>query len=121
MAISKQKKEKIYADLLENFKNASGVSFTKNFGLTVDEISKIRSDLRESDGKMMLAKKTIIKLAFKEAYGKELTDEMLDGQIAVVFAHGEDAVAPMGAVGKNMKELNTKEGDKILFMGAYFE
>lgn len=69
----------------------------------------------------MLAKKTIIKLAFKEAYGKELTDDMLEGQIAVVFADGEDAVAPMGAVSKHMKELNTKEGDKIVFVGAYFE
>ena len=69
----------------------------------------------------MLAKKTIIKLAFKEAYGKDLTDEMLDGQIAVVFADGEDAVATLGAVNKNMKELNTKEGEKIVFMGAYFE
>lgn len=121
MAISKKKKEKIYADLLDGFKNASGVSFTKNTGLTVEDISNIRADLREADGKMMLAKKTIIKLAFKEVHGVELSDEMLDGQIAVVFAQGEDAVAPMGAVGKNMKDLNTKEGDKIVFQGAYFE
>ena len=121
MAISKAKKEKIYADLLEAFKNAHGVSFTKNTGLTVEDISNIRADLREADGKMMLAKKTIIKLAFKEVNGVELSDEMLDGQIAVIFANGDDAVAPMGAVGKNMKELNTKEGDKIVFMGAYFE
>jgi len=122
MAITKAKKEKIYSELLDGFKNASGVSFTKNTGLTVEDISNIRTDLREVSGRMMLAKKTIIKLAFKEAYGKELTDEMLDGQIAVIFADGEDGVAPMGAVNKNMKTLNTKEtGEKIVFVGAYIE
>lgn len=120
MAISKDKKAQILASLKESFETATAVSFTKSNALTVEEVSTIRSDLRNVGGKMVIAKKTLIKLAFKEVNGQELTDEMLDGQIAVVFS-SEDTVAPMGAVNARMKEFNTKDQTKIEFVGSFMD
>ncbi len=117
MAISKNKKTEILEKLKENFKNSKSVAFTSNNGLTVEEVSELRKDLREVDAKFMLAKKTLIKIAMKEVYDVEMADDNLEWQIAVLFSFG-DEVAGLWKVDKFIKKV--WEG-KVKWSSSYMD
>jgi len=117
MAVNKQKKQEILDALKVDLQNAKSVAFTSNNGLTVEEISDIRGGLREVDAKLMLAKKTLIKIAFKDVYGVELEDSMLEGQIAVLLSFGDE----VGGLGKANGFIKKLGEEKIKWAGSYLD
>lgn len=118
MAVSKAKKSEILETLKVLVKDAQSIGFTSNNGLSVDDITKLRVNLRETNSTITLAKKTLIKIAFKEVYNVEISDDLLPGQIAIVCSN-DDAVAGLGKVNDYIK---TKEGkEKMEWTGSFFE
>lgn len=117
MAVSKAKKSEILEELKTLLKETKSVWFTSNSGLSVDDITNLRISLREVDATITLAKKTLIKIAFKEVYDVELTDDFLPGQIALVCSN-EDAVAGLGKVNDYMKK---DDDDKMVWTASYME
>ncbi len=117
MAINKTKKKEILETLIENFKNTKSVAFTSNNGLNVDEISDLRNNLREVKSTYMLAKKTLIKIAFKKVYDIELEDSMLDWQIALLFSFW-DEVAWLWKIHSFIKEVWE---EKIKWSGSFID
>ena len=118
MAVTKQKKSEILENLKTLIQNAESIAFTSNKGLSVDDITGIRIKLREANSTITLAKKTLIKLAFKEVHNVELPDDILPGQIAMVCSN-DDAVAGLGKVNDYVKSKAGKE--KMEWTWAYFE
>lgn len=118
MAVSKSKKIDILENLKKSIKDAKSVSFTTNNGLTVEEITKLRKDLREVNTSFTLVKKTLIKLAFKEVYNVEIDDSILNGQIAVVCSN-DDAVAGLWKVNDFIKTF--KKDPKVVWAWSYFD
>lgn len=116
MALSRGRKEEILAALVAEFQSAKSAFFTSYTGLSVDEISKLRSDLRASGAKMTVAKKTLIQLAAKQALDLEVPADLLPGPIGVVFGL-EDEIAAAKTVAKWTKD--TKE--KVALEGGIFE
>lgn len=117
MAVTKAKKTDILNMLKDNIKNAQSVAFTTNKWLTVWDITKLRKSLREVNSTFTLAKKTLIKIAFKEVYWVELSDSILQWQIAVVCSN-EDAVSALWKVNSFAKEFKVP---KIVWAWSYFE
>lgn len=117
MAVSKEKKVEIANTLKERFQNAKWVAFTTNVWLTVSEISEMRNNLREANSTYMLAKKTLIKIVFKEVYGKDLSDEFLPGQIGVLFSNN-DSIEWISWLAKSMKKLDAK---KIAWTASFID
>jgi large subunit ribosomal protein L10 len=107
MALTKAQKIEVLNNLKEIIKEAKSVGFTTNSGLTVEEITNLRIGLREVNATFTLAKKTLIKKAFKEVFDVELDDSLLPGQIALVVSN-EDAVAGLGKVNAFRKEIKDK-------------
>lgn len=118
MAVSKSQKIDILENLKKSIKEAKSVSFTTNNWLTVDEITNLRKSLREVNTSFTLAKKTLIKIAFKEVYNIELEDSMLNGQIAVVCSN-DDAIAWLGKVNDFIKSF--KKDPKVVWAWSYIE
>ncbi len=118
MAVTKAQKVSILENLKESIKNAKSISFTTNNWLTVEEITNLRKSLREVNSTFTLAKKTLIKIAFKEVYNVEIDDSILPGQIAVVCSN-DDAVSAMGKVNEFIKEF--KKDPKVVWAWSYFE
>jgi len=116
MALTKAQKSEVLANLKELIKDSKSVGFTTNTGLTVEEITNLRISLREINWTFTLAKKTLIKIAFKEVFDVEIDDSLLPNQIALVVSN-EDAVSSLGKVNTFRKEV---EG-KIEWSGSYFE
>jgi large subunit ribosomal protein L10 len=117
MAVSKQQKSEILADLVSQIKEAKSIGFSKTTGVTVSEFAELRASLREVGATYTLAKKTLIKKAVKEALDIEIDLANLEGQIGMVCSN-EDAVAGLGKVNDKVKET---KGEKIEWAACIFE
>lgn len=115
MAVTKQKKEQILADLNENMKSAKSVFFAKNLGLSVHQSQEMRTKLREGGNNFRVAKKTLIKKAANDGAGVEIPLEALDGAAGAAFAM-EDELSAVKILAKF-----AKESEKIELTGGIFE
>jgi len=119
MALNKAQKTEVLNKLKNLIKDAKSVGFTTNTGLTVEEITNLRISLREVNATFILAKKTLIKIAFKNVYDVELDSSLLPNQIALVLSN-DDAIAGLGKVNDFMKKGQPGE-NKMEWTAAYFE
>ena len=118
MAVTRAKKSEILATLEAHLKDATSVAFTSNNKLTVEDIDSIRDDVRAQNGVFMLAKKTLIRIAFKNVLNADLDLDTLPGQVAIVISKG-DKIAALAAVNKYVAEF--KKEQKIKFVGGYID
>ncbi len=115
MAVTKAQKTAILADLTEQFQTAKSTTFTTYSGLTVGEMQELRRSLRADGARLVVAKKTLIQLAAKEAGLPELAATALEGPIAVAFAH-EDELAAAQAL-----HTFSKDHDQITLTGGILD
>ncbi|MEQ1849335.1 MAG: 50S ribosomal protein L10 [Candidatus Peribacteraceae bacterium] len=94
MALTRDQKVAQVKDLTQKMAKATSIVFTNYLGLTVAQITKLRSELRKGGAEMKVAKKNLIQIAAKEANAPEVTDEMLPGDIACVFSYEEPTAGP---------------------------
>jgi len=116
MALTKAQKVEVLNTLKELIKDSKSVGFTTNTGLSVEEVTNLRVSLREVGATFTLAKKTLIKIAFKEVFDVEIDDSLLPNQIAMVVSN-TDAVSGLGKVNTFKKEVK----EKIEWTWSYFE
>ncbi len=117
MAVTKQQKSEILAGLVEQFKAAKSIGFASTNTLTVGDFADMRKDLREVNATYTIAKKTLIKLALKQALNIEVDLADMPGQIGAVCSN-DDAVAGLGAVNKAVKD---SKGEKVEWTISIFE
>lgn len=118
MAVSKAKKAEQLIALEAHLKDATSVAFTSNQRVTVLEVSNLKKDLRAQNAIFLTAKKTLIRIAFKNVYGVEIDLASLPGQVALVIAKG-DAIAPLGVANKYVNDW--KKEEKMVFVAGYME
>ena len=91
MAISKDKKNTLVADLTELLNNSKMVVYAKYEGLTVAELQELRKLARESDVKIKVVKNRLVKVAMKEIAAYKDTDASnLTGQLLYAMGSDED-------------------------------
>jgi large subunit ribosomal protein L10 len=103
MALTRDQKVAQVKDLTQKMEKATSVVFAHYLGLTVAQITKLRSHLKKEGAEMKVAKKNLIQIAAKEAKAPEVTDDMLPGDIACIFSYEEPTAGP-GAVHKFAKD-----------------
>ncbi len=87
MAVTKAQKTEILADLKDKLQKAKSVMFAHYIGMTVADVSELRSDLKKQNAEMKVAKKTLMQLAAKELNMAEPPDELLDGAVACILSY----------------------------------
>ncbi|WP_086348972.1 50S ribosomal protein L10 [Candidatus Enterococcus clewellii] len=105
------KKAGLVDDVTEQFKAAASVVIVDYRGLTVEEVTNLRKQLRDANVEMKVIKNSILSRAAKAA-GLEGLDEVFTGPTAVAFSN-EDVVAPakiMDEFAKDAKALEIKGG-----------
>ncbi len=91
MAISRDKKNTLVADLTELLNNSKMVVYAKYEGLTVAELQELRKLARESDVKIKVVKNRLVKVAMKEiAAYKDTETSNLTGQLLYAMGSDED-------------------------------
>ena len=74
--ISKEKKEQIIKELLEQVKEAKAVFFVNFLGLKVSEMNGLRQELKKNNAQARVVKKNLAKIVFsQEDYVKEITGD----------------------------------------------
>ena len=92
---STQKIERV-AELKEQIESSEALLLTEYRGLTVSEITELRSSLREGGARFAVIKNTLMKRALEQTDASEL-GSMLDGPSAMAFVR-EDPVAAAKSV-----------------------
>ncbi|KRN48087.1 50S ribosomal protein L10 [Kandleria vitulina DSM 20405] len=95
-------KQAIVDEVAEKLNNSASVVVAEYRGLTVAEVTELRTALRAEDVEMKVYKNKLVKRA-TEAAGMSELDEFLSGPNALVFGHS-DAVAPARVLAKFAKD-----------------
>ncbi|MBU0649128.1 50S ribosomal protein L10 [Patescibacteria group bacterium] len=112
MPKTKEQKKKVVDQLKEKFGKAKSVVFADFQGLKVSEIEELRNKCHEQDIDYTVAKKTLLRLALKEAELKDIEPKEILGSLATVFG-AEDEVAPaklLAEFAKTHQALEIKAG-----------
>ena len=121
MTVTRTKKNETLAVLVEGFGKSKSVALFSTNKVTVAEISVLRKDVLKAKAKVLVAKKTLIALAFKKAFDVELPETALVGQIAVIMAF-DDALAGMNKANKHVVEVKGEDKkSKMAWTGAYLD
>ena len=114
MAISKQKKNELVADLAELLTGAKTTVYAKYQGLTVAEIQELRKAAREAGVKIKVVKNRLVKVAMGQiAVYKDTDTTGLTGQLLYAISD-TDEVAPA----KVLAEF-AKKHDALVLAGGF--
>lgn len=86
--LNKSQKEQIIANLAKSISSSATTVVCNYKGMSVSDFSELRGKLRGQGAELVVAKKTLTKIAFERA-GYELDVTELPGQTAVVFGGDE--------------------------------
>jgi len=97
MPKTREQKSVVVERLTASFKGAKAVTFADYKGLTVPQADELRQKAREAGVEYVVAKKTLITRAAKDA-GYELDAKSMPGMLGAAFS-AEDEVAPAKVLG----------------------
>lgn len=100
-------KATIVEDVKVKFEAAASAVIVDYRGLTVDEVTRLRKELREAGVEMRVIKNSILSRAAKAA-GLEGLDAVFAGPTAIAFSN-EDVVAPAKIIANFAKEAKNLE------------
>lgn len=106
-------KQQRVAELTDLIKNSAAGVLVNYEGITVEEDTKLRKELREADVTYFVEKNTLLKRAF-EAAGYDFTG-VLEGTTALAVSN-DDQTAPARVLGKFAEECN---GEKFFLKAGY--
>lgn len=111
---TRQQKEVITKELAEKIKGAKAAVFSDFKGLTMKDMTALRSELRAEGISLKVVKKTLINIALKEA-GVEADILKMEGQIAVAVSDKDEVAAA-----KIMSKFS-KANDNLKITGGILE
>ncbi|HAU99372.1 MAG: 50S ribosomal protein L10 [Microgenomates group bacterium GW2011_GWF2_45_18] len=103
------------ADVKEKFAKSKSVVIANYSGLSVNQQTKLRAELREAGGEFVVAKNTIVRIALK----KDELNHDLEGQSGVLFSYEDEvsALKKLVEFAKKFEKPVIKSGlmqDKVL-------
>lgn len=104
---AREQKAQIVAEIKEKLSNCSSAILVDYRGLTVEEVTQLRSDFRKNDVDYKVYKNTLTEIAAKELNLDELSP-YLKGPTAIAFGV-KDPVAPAKILTESMKKLKKME------------
>lgn len=99
--ILKQKEEEVNS-LAEKMKDAKLILFADYRGINVEDVTKLRTDLRKSNSEYKIVKNNISRRALAKCELEGL-DELVEGPTAVIIGH-DDYLEPAKAIYEYTKE-----------------
>lgn len=107
MSASVQAKEVVVNDIVDKMKKATGCVFINYIGLTVEEVTNLRSQFRAVGVEYHVLKNTLIKRA-ADIVGIEGLETYLNGPTAVAFTY-DDPTAAARVLNDFMKKVKKTE------------
>jgi len=111
MPLTKIQKQKILEDLKEKVGKQKAIAFVNVSGLKVQDLTKLRREMKKKNCELKVAKKTLIGLALKENK-IEVDLKKMQGEIALGFGY-KDEISPFKTLydfAKNHEQLGILGG-----------
>ncbi len=102
--MAKPEKEQIVAELADKLKEAKSLLLTDFTGLNVEEISELRTQLREAEVEYHIVKNTLARLSVEQLGLTQLL-EHITGPIAIAMSHN-DPIAPAKVITEFSKKID---------------
>jgi large subunit ribosomal protein L10 len=115
MALTRDQKAAQLTELKDKIQKAKSVMFSHYIGLSVADITDLRSKLRAQKAEMKVGKKTLIRIAAKELNLPEVTEESMPGAVACIFSF-DDPIA-----GAQVTHAFAKTHDHVKLIGGIFD
>lgn len=109
-------KKEAVQELQDDFNGATVALFANFSGVTVEEVTSLRKELRSCDTKLKVVKNTLARRALAGT-GAEAASEFLSGPVTVAFGYGQD----IGAPAKALTEFAKENKEKLTVLGAVVE
>jgi len=116
MPKSKDQKKQILKSLNDKIDKSKSIFFTKFNKLTVKENEQLRKSLKDENSEYIVAKKTLLDLAFKNKNISGLDIKKFEGQLSLILGY-KDEIAP-AKIADNFISKNEK---KVEFIGGIME
>ena len=114
MALTKEKKQKVIEKLKENIAQQKSMVFVATEGLKAKELFDLRKKLKAADCLLIVAKKTLLDVAFKEKK-IGIDPEKLAGQVASVFGFKDEISSAKIPYDFSLENKNLK------ILGGFYE
>jgi len=90
LALSKEEKEQIIAEYMERFSKSEALILADYRGMTVANLTRLRTQLRESGNSFMVVKNTLARIAL-DRIGRSVPSEALAGPLAMGLCYKDIA------------------------------
>lgn len=87
--MNRQEKEQAIQLVKHDFETSQATFIVAMQGMTVENIQKLRKELKQQEGSIKVTKNTLLKIATKDMPGLEGLAPFFREQVALVFAHKE--------------------------------
>jgi len=111
--MDRSKKEKIVTNLSKKFDDSNFLILTHNNGLTVEEITNLRNQLREDGSTFNVVKNSLAKIAVTDSKAKDLSDQF-KGPMAIVFSE------ELSSQPKILSDFS-KENENLSIVGGFMD
>lgn len=109
--MKRSEKEQVITEVTETVSRSTAMYFTDFSGLTVEQATDLRRELRKAGIEYRVVKNTLIKKALEQATGYDKVYDKLVGPTGIAFAF-KDAVVPAKVINKFI-EKNQKLSLKV--------
>lgn len=103
MSKTRAQKEQTKDILTQKLGKAKSVVFTDYRGMTMGQLSDLRTKLKEQNAEFTVTKNTLMNLALKDAQLPTPSKEIEEGPTATLFSY-EDEIAPIKTLVKALKD-----------------
>lgn len=115
MPKTRAQKAEIVSKVADRFKSMKAAAFSSVSGYTMAQADDLRAKAREAEVEVFITKKSLLKLAAKEAGLPDFSEDMLEGSVLTAVAYGDEVSAA-----KLLKEL-TKKNEAMSLLGGVLE
>ena len=114
MAITKEKKQSLINEYIQDLQEANNLVLIKQTWLSVPADTEVRRSVRDGDGKYNVIRKRLFLRALKEAGYSQVGFDGMPGSAVAVYAKW-DEYAPLKAVNKYLKDFQKIKDGKASF------
>jgi large subunit ribosomal protein L10 len=100
MPKTRQQKEQTVIELKDKLTKAKLVAFTDYRGLTMSQLSDLRTKLRDVQGEFTITKNNLLKIAISD---KSESSQKFNGPVATLFSY-DDEISPLKVLVKTLKD-----------------
>lgn len=119
MGKNREAKEAKVQEIKQKMEKAQGIIFSKYQGLTVEEDTELRKNLREAGVEYKVYKNKLSALAAKQL-GYDKAEQVLEGPISIAFGY-EDPTAPARIINDYSKDHKVLELRGGIVSGEFFD